>query len=342
MRLKIISDIDSELLQYIYNAFEELKASNDKQVDIDITSYGGDVFAGIAICEKIKEFQELEYKFNAYIYGVAASAAADIALCCDYVEMAESSGIMVHAAYRLDGKKDKGLDIANRFQLNAIQKRNPDFSPSELKQDSWFTSYEALQNGLVDGVFNVSTNDIYKENARLSRQYIAKYESDNTFKYAAYGKDFVNSTEFLGDNMQEVAEIEKIEKIKKQRVYFAETSAESKEVQMEEEQKKEIVEEKKEVAEDQIDVSDLIERISERLKFIEDRLDRIEKGGENAECGREERQAKFKALYDKLGAICAPAQRPEVVQKETTPEEDLQRMNAKYPNLADIAAKLDR
>lgn len=296
MRLKIISDIDSELLQYIYNAFEELKASNDKQVDIDITSYGGDVFAGIAICEKIKEFQELEYKFNAYIYGVAASAAADIALCCDYIEMAESSSIMVHSAYRLDGKKDRGLEIANAFQLATIQRRSPGFKPSELKADKWFTAYEALEAGLVDGVFNVSTNEVFKEAAMLSTKYMAQKNNSNSIK----------------------------------------------EEKMEEEQKKEIIEEKKEVAEDQIDVSDLIERISERLKFIEDRLDRIEKGGENAECGREERQAKFKALYEKLGAICAPAQRPEIVQKETTPEEDLQRMNAKYPNLADIAAKLDR
>lgn len=295
MRLKIISDIDSELLEYLYNAFEELKASNDKQVDIDITSYGGDVFAGIAICEKIKEFQELEYKFNAYIYGVAASAAADIALCCDYVEMAESSSIMVHSAYRMDGKKDRGLEIANAFQLATIQRRNPGFKPSELKSDKWFTSYEALEAGLVDGVFNVSTNEVFKEAAMLSQRYIAQKNS----------------------------------------------TIPTQEAKMEEE-KKEIIEEKEEVAEDQIDVSDLIERISERLKFIEDRLDRIEKGGENAECGREERQAKFKALYEKLGAICAPAQRPEIVQKETTPEEDLQRMNAKYPNLADIAAKLDR
>lgn len=296
MRLKIISDIDSELLKYIYNAFEELKASNDKVVDIDITSYGGDVFAGLAICEKIKELQELEYKFNAYIYGIAASAAADIALCCDYVEMAESSSIMVHSAYRLDGKKDRGLEIANAFQLETIQRRNPDFKPADLKGDKWYTAYEALEAGLIDGVFNVSTNEIFKEAAMLSSEYIA--QKNTTIPLA--------------------------------------------EVKMEEEQKKEIIEENKEVAEDPIDVSDLIERISERLKLIEDRLDRIEKGGESAECNREQRQAKFKALYEKLGAICAPAQRPELVQKETTPEEDLQRMNAKFPNLADIAQKLDR
>lgn len=111
-----------------------------------------------------------------------------------------------------------------------------------------------------------------------------------------------------------------------------------------EEEKKEIIEEKEEVAEDQIDVSDLIERISERLKFIEDRLDAIEKGGEKAECGgnRDERQAKFKALYEKLGAICKPAQRQEVVAKETTPEEDMNRFSAMYPNLNDIAKRLDR
>lgn len=295
MRLKIISDIDSGLLQYLYNAFEALKDTTE-DVEFDITSYGGDVFAGLAICEKIKEFQELGRKFTAYIYGIAASAAADIALCCDYVEMAESSSIMVHSAKRLDGKKDRGLEIANAFQLETIQRRNPDFKPADLKQDQWFTAYEALQAGLIDGVFNVSTNEIFKEAAKLSNIYLAK-----------------NSTIPL------------------------------KETVMEEEQKKEVIEEQKEVAEDQIDVSDLIERISERLKFIEDRLDAIEKGGEKAECGeRDERQAKFKALYDKLGAICKPAQRQEVIAKETTPEEDMNRFNAMYPNLNDIAKRLDR
>lgn len=296
MRLKIISDIDSDLLKYIYEAFETLKTDDDKTVEIDITSYGGDIFAGVAICEKIREFQAKGYTFTSYIYGIAASAAADIALCCDRLEMAESSSIMVHSAYRLDGKKDRGLEIANAFQLETIQRRNPDFKPSELKNDTWYTAAEALDAGLIDGVFNVQTNEIFKEAAMLCEKYIA--QKNNTIPIQT-------------------------------------------EVTMEEE-KKEIIEEQKEVAEDPIDVSDLIERISERLKFIEDRLDRIEKGGENAECNREQRQAKFKALYEKLGAICAPAQRPEIIQKDTTPEEDLARMNAKYPNLADMAAKLDR
>jgi ATP-dependent protease ClpP protease subunit len=293
MRLKIISDIDSDILQYLYSAFDALKDTNE-DVEFDITSYGGDVFAGLAICEKIREFQELGRKFSAYIYGIAASAAADIALSCDHVEMAESSSIMVHSAYRMDGKKDRGLEIANAFQLETIQRRNPDFKSSELKSDKWFTAYEALQAGLVDGVFNVSTNEKFKEAAKLSDQYLAKISTN--------------------------PHVEGI---------------------MEEEKKKEVVEEKKEVAADEIDVADLIERISERLKFIEDRLDKIE-GGERAECGNDERKARFKALYEKLGAIVKPAQRQDVVAKETTPEEDLQRMNAKYPNLADIAAKLDR
>ena len=288
MRLKIISDVDSELLHYLYNAFDALK-DTDENVDIDITSYGGDIFCGVAICEKIKEFQELGRKFTAYIYGIAASAAADIALCCDRVEMAESSSIMVHSAYRMDGKKDRGLEIANNFQIETIQRRNPDFKLSDLKTDRWFTAYEALQAGLVDGVFNVYANEIFKEAAKLSSVYLAKHS----------------------------------------------ISPISAEVSMDEE-KKEIIEEKEELAEDQIDVSDLIERISERLKFIEDRLDAIEKGGEKAECGdnRNERQAKFKALYEKLGAVCKPAQRKDIVsKKEMTADEEFARSKSLYNDL---------
>lgn len=292
MNLKIISDIDSELLQYLYSAFDVLKESKD-DVNIDICSYGGDIFAGVAICEKIKELQESGVKFNAYIYGLAASAAADIALCCDYIEMAESSSIMVHSAYRLDGKKDRGLEIANAFQLKNIQRRDPDFKPSELKNDKWYTAYEALQAGLIDGVFNVSTNEIHKEAAKLSSVYLAQK---------------------LTNPLEEKSE-------------------------MEEEVKKEVIDEKKEEVGEDIDVADLIERISERLKFIEDRLDKIEKGGESAECGRDERQAKFKALYAKLAAVCAPAQRQEI-KAESTPEDDLNRSKARCPNLADIAKKL--
>ena len=286
MRLKIISDIDSDILQYLYSAFDALKDTNE-DVEFDITSYGGDVFAGLAICEKIREFQELGRKFSAYIYGIAASAAADIALSCDHVEMAESSSIMVHSSYRMDGKKDRGIEIANAFQLETIQRRNPDFKASELKSDKWYTAYEALQAGLVDGVFNVSTNEIFKEAAKLSDQYLAKISTN------PHVEGFM------------------------------------------EEEKKELVEEKKEVASDDIDVADLIERISERLKFIEDRLDKIE-GGEKAECGdnRDDRKARFKALYEKLGAIVKPAQRQDVVAKETTPQEEFARSKKLYNDLS--------
>lgn len=296
MNLKIISDIDNEIFLYISNALESIGDTSDP-INIDICSYGGDIFSGVAICEKIREYQEKGVKFNAYIYGIAASAAADIALNCDYIEMAESSSLMVHAAYRMDGKKDRGLDIANKFQLETIQRRNPGFKESDLKSDKWYTSYEALQAGLIDGVFNISTKDTFRETAKLSNIYLAKHSQI--------------SSKIGGKTMEET-------------------------------EKKEVLEEKKEdVAAEDIDVADLIERISERLKFIEDRLDKLENGGANAECEKDQRQARFKALYDKISAICAPAQRPEIKVNEATPEDNLKKSRARCPNLSDFAKKCD-
>ena len=299
MKLKIISDITPDVLGEISDALDCLETS-DNEVDIDITSYGGDIYIGAAICQKIKEYQSNGTVFNAYIYGLAASAAADIALTCDHISIAETAAMMIHSAYRMDGKKDRGIELANAFQLSAIQRRKPDYTEKDLKTDRWFSADEALNEGLVDEIFNVIPTES-KETARLCAMYMA-------------GKNHLTiQLEGIMDPEKKEEIIEKDEEI----------------IEKDEEKKDD---------EKEVSVEDLLDRISERLKFIEDRLDIIEKGAKGA-CGDNDRNnARLKAIYEKIGAVCAPAQRQEIVAT-STPEQDLEKSKAQNPNLYDIAMR---
>lgn len=66
---------------------------DEKEVDIFFNSGGGDVFAGIAICNILKRHSG---KITGYVDGLAASIASVILCACDVVIRATGSQVMVH------------------------------------------------------------------------------------------------------------------------------------------------------------------------------------------------------------------------------------------------------
>lgn len=284
---------------YLEELDKHLRAcATDKEINLNICSPGGDIYAGIAIAEKLRACGK---RVNARVWGYAASAAFTIACACDFVEASPLTHFMVHSAYGWDGDVDEGCKHANESQLALIHRKNADYTEKELAEDRWFTASEAQAFGLVDR--------------------IVEFEGDAEAKRAAaYG--FSKFRNIGGDTM-------KSEEMKKEEVI---------EEKKAEELTPEIVDEKVEdqVEKEVNDKSDdLLEQVIERIEELSARVAALEEKRE-AECGpSEEKKAKLAA---RLASISRPVARVVATEEEKTAQnatKDLERFKAVYGNSFD-------
>ena len=284
---------------YLVELDKHLRAcATDKEININICSPGGDIYAGIAIAEKLRACGK---RVNARVWGYAASAAFTIACACDFVEASPLTHFMVHSAYGWDGDVDEGCKHANESQLALIHRKNADYTEKELSEDRWFTASEAQAFGLVDR--------------------IVEFEGDAEAKRAAaYG--FSKFRNIGGDTM-------KAEEMKKEEVI---------EEKKAEELTPEIVDEKVEdQIEREVDdkSDDLLEQVIERIEELSARVAALEEKRE-AECApNDEKKAKLAA---RLASISRPVARVVATEEEKTAQnatKDLERFKAVYGNSFD-------
>lgn len=143
-----------------------LKDLTTNTLHVHINSYGGDVFEGIAIYNLLKNHKA---KIVIHIDGVAASAASLIAMAGDDIISGTGAMIMVHEAWTYAyGNKTDIQKVLN--SLIGIDKSIVDIymtrftgNRSEMetfvRNETWFTSDEALEFGLVDKVINGTQDD---------------------------------------------------------------------------------------------------------------------------------------------------------------------------------------
>ena len=284
---------------YLEELDKHLRAcATDKEINLNICSPGGDIYAGIAIAEKLRACGK---RVNARVWGYAASAAFTIACACDFVEASPLTHFMVHSAYGWDGDVDEGCKHANESQLALIHRKNADYTEKELAEDRWFTASEAQAFGLVDR--------------------IVEFEGDAEAKRAAaYG--FSKFRNIGGDTM-------KAEEMKKEEVIEEKKAAEL---------TPEIVDEKVEdQIEREVDdkSDDLLEQVIERIEELSARVAALEEKRE-AECvPNDEKKAKLAA---RLASISRPVARVVATEEEKTAQsatKDLERFKAVYGNSFD-------
>lgn len=279
---------------YLEDLDKHLRAcATDKEINLNICSPGGDVYAGIAIAEKLRACGK---RVNARVWGYAASAAFTIACACDFVEASPLTHFMVHSAYGWDGDVDEGCKHANESQLALIHRKNADYTEKELAEDRWFTASEAQAFGLVDR--------------------IVEFEGDAEAKRAAaYG--FSKFRNIGGDTM-------KAEEMKKEEV-FEEKKAEELTPETVDKKVEEQVEQK---VDDKSD--DLLEQVIERIEELSARVTALEEKRE-AECvPNDEKKAKLAA---RLASISRPVERVVATEEEKTAQsaaKDLERFKAVY------------
>lgn len=279
---------------YLEELDKHLRAcATDKEINLNICSPGGDIYAGIAIAEKLRACGK---RVNARVWGYAASAAFTIACACDFVEASPLTHFMVHSAYGWDGDVDEGCKHANESQLALIHRKNADYTEKELAEDRWFTASEAQAFGLVDR--------------------IVEFEGDAEAKRAAaYG--FSKFRNIGGDTM-------KAEEMKKEEV-IEEKKAEELTPEIVDEKVEDQIEQK---VDDKSD--DLLEQVIERIEELSARIAALEEKRE-AECApNDEKKAKLAA---RLASISRPVERVVATEEEKTAQsaaKDLERFKAVY------------
>lgn len=310
------------------------KVEDGEPIQIDIMSYGGDPFSGLAMAEMLLEARRRGVSSTVVIYGVAASAAAIFSLAADRVEMTEIGSMMVHGVYHppiIPGgeiiTEGDDVDHANARCLDVIHMRNPLYTMDEFTaKDHWYTAREAYDLGFVDEIRSIDD---------LSSETVYKNVISGLLNMA------INATKPYGRR-------------KMARLRNAEEEREDITKEVEEEKKVEDVEEvKNEEPGDEgggeVDIKTLIvdgfSAILDRLDGIERRLDHdvmLDADG----CGDEKKDgdimaAKIKAMYARIGDVCKPCARKTADGTEEKTKENAMRIERArneackkiYPNI---------
>lgn len=143
--------------------FKKLESSNNK-INVRINSGGGDVFEGITIYNALKNSSA---EVNVFIDGVAASMASVIALAGKKIFISKYGQLMIHrVSGSANGDSEKLRETAalmDELQKSLLDiyasKTGKDISSIEHSwlqrgKDSWFNATEAVQEKLVDEVFD--------------------------------------------------------------------------------------------------------------------------------------------------------------------------------------------
>ena len=143
-------EIDQDQLYAVMTRFDNFVRMNPKQdVTLNITSYGGDVYAMLGT---IDYFKSLPVKVNTVILACGTGKRS----------MTENSTVMVHEGSAFEGGKTsdvlKGADHLRKLQKNInrilgkVTKKDQNFWEGVSKNDSYFTAEECLEYGIIDEI----------------------------------------------------------------------------------------------------------------------------------------------------------------------------------------------
>ena len=154
------SDSDAEWFGGVSpEAFTRALRAMTGPVSVRINSPGGDVFAGRAMAQAMREYPG---EITAHVDGVAASAASLLAVTPARCVMAPGSMLMIHQAWTIGlgnaGDFRQTADLLAKIDLTiaddyAAKSGRPaeDFS-SLMAAETWFTPAEAIAMGLADEI----------------------------------------------------------------------------------------------------------------------------------------------------------------------------------------------
>lgn len=169
----VVSNDDADIYDWLGydcvspNQVEDALNNAEDDIEVDINSGGGSVFAASEIYTMLKAYSG---KVVVNIQGLAASAASVIAMAGDEINMSPTSQMMIHKASTVSwGNADdfthdsKMLDVTDQSIVNAYEAKTG-MDRNDILQlmsnETWMTAQDAVDKGFAD---NVSTGSAHPQ-----------------------------------------------------------------------------------------------------------------------------------------------------------------------------------
>ncbi|MEK1388737.1 Clp protease ClpP [Limosilactobacillus fermentum] len=150
-------------------------ADGDDEIEVNIASNGGDLFAASEIYTMLKSDPR---NVTVNIQGLAASSASIIAMAGDEINIAPTAQMMIHQVWsNTQGNADDmrtsadSLDSADQAVVNAYEAKtglDRDSILSMMQQETWMDAQEAVDKGFADKIMFVDENQPQLVNATHS------------------------------------------------------------------------------------------------------------------------------------------------------------------------------
>ncbi len=161
------------------------EADEGETVDIYVNSPGGSVFAAVAMTSEIKRAIQRGVKVNAYVDGIAASAASFLIMACESVNMYFGTMLMVHKPMAVCiGNADAMLKCAEELEdiqdgtcmplYRAKLKVDEEELKALISNETWLSAKKAAD------IFDINIIDEQKDVTNsLSREVLQKFGYKN-------------------------------------------------------------------------------------------------------------------------------------------------------------------
>lgn len=159
-RINIYGDIDPDHGVSVKDIAEQLDKADGQDIDLHISSGGGDAFEGIAIMDVLRLHPG---RVVAVVEGLAASAASVIAVGgSDRLIMNGSSSLMIHDAWtgtagnsrdmaKISDELNRMSDIYAKIYADKAGTDVPRWRAA-MEEETWLSADEAVEVGLADEV----------------------------------------------------------------------------------------------------------------------------------------------------------------------------------------------
>ena len=137
----------------------DLRTVTTDEVDVEINSPGGDVFAGLAIYNGLRASGK---KINVRVLGLAASAASLVAMAGDTIEMPENAFMMIHNpwGFAMGGADEmrNTADVLDKIGAGLVSTYAKRTGKTDqeitalLDAETWMTAQEAVDAGFATSV----------------------------------------------------------------------------------------------------------------------------------------------------------------------------------------------
>lgn len=150
------------------------KGDDDEDVEVNVASPGGDVFAASEIYTALMNYQG---NITVNVQGLAASAASVIAMAGDKVRMSPTAQMMIHKAWTdIQGNSDDlahASDMMNKTDqsISSAYQHKTGKSQDELlalmKNETWITAQDAVDQGFADEIMFDDSKELQVANSIL-------------------------------------------------------------------------------------------------------------------------------------------------------------------------------